>query len=374
MAKKAHIITVAMMQPNHAFVPAIIFRCLIWMMTVGLIVAGISPLDSTSSTTVFIISACSAAYTIIWSLFLPQIIHWSTRIPALLLIDVVLSALPAWVSGGWLSPFLLFMLGALIVPGALFHWLGVIGAVAGAVLIDQLIGWTTWPSSLSPAVAVPTIALGYVRMLVAATIWPLSFELWKWRTHRHADHTAQADLLENVVRYRETQPLVPRAEQTTRIEPEQAENAPTVWRATRPSAQTLEQVPVALHAAIEHVVAEAVSRGLQVRLNLPQQERALPQSHVHLLAKAVEVGLDNIQSHATTCEADIDLVVDETAPPSLVLSVRDHGNGLLDGTADLPGFHHIRCLRYRLQDIDGTLDVRDADTGGVIFVVRIPLT
>ncbi len=46
MAKKAHIITVAMMQPNHAFVPAIVFRCLIWMMTVGLIVAGVSPLDS----------------------------------------------------------------------------------------------------------------------------------------------------------------------------------------------------------------------------------------------------------------------------------------------------------------------------------------
>ncbi len=187
-------------------------------------------------------------------------------------------------------------------------------------------------------------------------------------------HTAQADLLEQVIRDREAQ----RSRSASRTKNQDRARASGKrndnWRATHPSAQTLEQVPVALHAAIEHVVAEAVSRGLQVRLKLPQEEHALPQSHVHLLAKAVEVGLDNIQSHATTSEADIDLVVDETAPPSLVLSVRDHGNGLLDGTADLPGFHHIRCLRYRLQDIDGTLDVRDADTGGVVFVVRIPLT
>jgi signal transduction histidine kinase len=52
--------------------------------------------------------------------------------------------------------------------------------------------------------------------------------------------------------------------------------------------------------------------------------------------------------------------------------VRDHGNGLLDGTADLPGFHQIKRLRYRLAEVEGTLDVREDDGGGVLFIVRIP--
>jgi hypothetical protein len=343
------------------------------MMTAAFIVAGVSPPGSVTASTVLILAGCTAVYTVVWCFFLPQLVRWVTHVPLLLLLDIILSALPGWVSGGWLSPFAPFALGALILPGAIFHWRGVIGAVTGYVFIDQLVGWTTWPLHLNVGAAVPMLALGYIRPMIAAVIWPLSFEAWKWHTARKKKHLASPDLLEHILPSKYLQRGDAESGRIASGLRDGQNHSSSAWRTVHQPAQTLERVPVALHSAIQQAVSEAEERGLQVRVSLAEQEPLLPQSHIQLLAKAVEVGLDNIQCHAATCEAELALVIDDQhIQPQVVLSVRDHGNGLLDGTADLPGFHQIKRLRYRLAEVEGTLDVREDDGGGVLFIVRIP--
>ncbi|MDQ5852232.1 MAG: ATP-binding protein, partial [Chloroflexota bacterium] len=83
----------------------------------------------------------------------------------------------------------------------------------------------------------------------------------------------------------------------------------------------------------------------------------------------VEVGLDNVRCHAHTREAEVTVATDET---NVLLIVRDHGTGLLDGTAEPPGFHQIKRLRYRIEEVEGTLNVREHEAGGVVVTARVP--
>jgi hypothetical protein len=362
------------MQFTHAFVPAIVFRCLIWAMTAGFIAAGLAPQGTVAQPTLLIVGGSTALYTLAWCFFLPRLAYWITRFPALLLLDIILSAVPASISGGWLSPFAPFGLGALMLPGALFHWRGVAAALTSFVLVDQLVGWTTWPADRTIAAHWSLFVFGYLRALVAATIWPTSFALWKWHARRLLPHSDQSDPREHVAPGKHLRPAAPEPPRTSPARAEGRLHASTAWRIVRQPAQTLEHVPVALHTAIGQAIAEAEERGLQVRLTLATHEPTLPESHVQLLAKAVEISLDNIHIHAGSRDAEVTLAVEEhTSAPEVVLSVRDHGNGLLDGTADLPGFHQLRRLRYRLEEVEGSLDVHEDDTGGVVFVVRVPV-
>jgi hypothetical protein len=54
--------------------------------------------------------------------------------------------------------------------------------------------------------------------------------------------------------------------------------------------------------------------------------------------------------------------------------VRDHGDGLLDGTTDLPGFHHLKLLRYQLNELGGTLQISEPDDDGVLFALTLPIS
>ncbi len=124
-----------------------------------------------------------------------------------------------------------------------------------------------------------------------------------------------------------------------------------------------------LYASIREVVAEAEEQGLTVHLVFDGAEPALPQDHIQLLGKAIEVGLDNIRRHAHADEAEVTVAAEGSA---LLLTVRDHGIGLLDGTAEPPGFHQLRRLRYRLQEIEGALDVSEDEAGGVLLKIQVP--
>jgi signal transduction histidine kinase len=124
-----------------------------------------------------------------------------------------------------------------------------------------------------------------------------------------------------------------------------------------------------LYQAIRQAVAEAGEQGLHVQLVFDGDEPNLPLDHVQVLTKAVEVGLDNVHRHAETHEAEITLT---SEPSDVLLIMRDHGAGLLDGTAEPPGFHQLKRLRYRVQEIEGTLEVLEDDGGGVVLRVRVP--
>ena len=360
-------------QTNHAFVPVIAFRGLLWALTITLFVTSQPPPQSLDPSLVLILSAGTAVYTILWSLRLPQIARRMARRPILLLADILLSMLPAWVSGGWLSPFLPFAFGALVLPGALFHWRGAAAAVGAYLLVDQLAGWTTWPAGTPPPFVSGMFLLGYARPVIAASIWPLSVTLWRWRTRRETRHTQPARVPRaNVIPAARVEELSRAVIRT----PDQAAglSAPATRTLAWPRSQTLERPPILeLHAAIRQVVADAEDRGLTVQLVMDGNDIPVPPGHLHLLTKAVDVGLDNILSHAHTREAEVTVAgYPGHNRAGVLITIRDHGTGLYDGTAEPPGFHQIKRLRYRLQEVEGSLEVREHDAGGVVFTVWLP--
>ena len=63
---------------------------------------------------------------------------------------------------------------------------------------------------------------------------------------------------------------------------------------------------------------------------------------------------------------------DATIDERVLLAIRDHGEGLLDGTAEPPGFHQLRRLRYRVEEVEGSLLVHEEVGGGVSVTLRVP--
>ena len=310
-----------------------------------------------------------SAYLVVWSHRLGPLVRHADRRPLLLLADLCLSIFPAWATGGWQSPLLPFAFGALVLPGALFSWPGTIAAMLAYLVVDQVVGWNAWRPGTPVPLASPGGIFSYVRPLVAAALWPLSVELWRRSPRRRGLLTA---------------PPVPAARpatsMATRLLPSSSARAgspaeppvgATTWSIAR--SQTLEHaaVLVDVRAAILQAVAEAEEQGLAVQLVIEGVEPLLPPGHVQVLTKAVEVGLDNVRRHAGAREAEVTLASEDTM---ILLTVRDHGNGLLDGTAEPAGFHQLKRLRYRVQELEGTVAVHDDEAGGVTLYVRIPRT
>ena len=311
----------------------------------------------------------TALYTLAWSFRLPAFARRAERQPLVLLADLCLSMAAVWVTGGWASPFFPFVFGALILPGALFHWRGALVAVVAFLLVDQIAGWTSWQTGTPVPLASPMGLLSYVWPALVAAFWPLSLEFWRWRLRRSSRKG-----LEIALPARSPAPLAGArrhpASTLTSARARETDLSASTWNVARPRSQTLERPPaIALQAAIRQTVAEAEERGLRVQFVADGAEPLLPLDHIHLLAKAVEIGLDNVQRHTETREAEVTVAADSG---SVLLTVRDHGGGLLDGTAEPPGFHQLRRLRYRLEEIEGSLDVREADGGGVLVSVRVP--
>ena len=362
--------TVRTMRSNRAFIPIITFRWLLWVLALGMLSVGARAGSNLPPALIGLLVASTAAYNLLWTLRCAALTRLASRQPALLAADLLLSALPAWLSGGWSSPFLPFMFGALMLPGALFDWRGVLVAIVGYIIVDQIVGRTAWRAGTAVPPAWPWGLLRYTLPVAAALIGPLSIAVWKRRTQRPSPSTASRMLPARMPMHapgRVVQPAPPSGGATGR----EAGSSPAAsWSLVRPRSQTLERLPLQeLHAAIRQIVSEAEDHGLTVRLALHGAQPVLPPGHIQLLAKVVEVGLDNVRCHAHTREAEVTVATDET---NVLLIVRDHGTGLLDGTAEPPGFHQIKRLRYRIEEVEGTLNVREHEAGGVVVTARVP--
>jgi hypothetical protein len=347
-----------------------VFRWLFWLLASAMLslgtVAGVHrPIRLAT------VIGLSGLYLLVWSLQLPVFARQAQRQPALLLADLVVSMLPVWLTGGWTSPFLPFVYGALILPGVLFHWRGVLAAGAAYVIVDQIVGWAFFWYRLVPApLSSAWDVLRYVPPLAIASVWPLSRELLRWRSHRVSSETSERSLPARVPAPLGSGPLRPMEVSSSTAGRPSESGAATAWSLVRARSQTLEHPSTLdLLSGIREAIAQAEEQGLVVHLVVDGAEPALPQDHLQLLVKAVEVGLDNIRRHAHTHEAEVTLAA---AREPILLTIRDHGIGLLDGTAEPPGFHQIRRLRYRLEEVEGSLHVHEDETGGVLLTVQIP--
>lgn len=345
-------------------VPLILFRWLLLVLSAGLVIWKIGSAPERAATDLGLVLAIgyALAYLTLWTIRLPSLVKTTQGRLALLGTDVLLSYSAIWLAGNQGYTLTPFALGALILPGAVLGWRGALLSVLGYMTLDQL-------RQALPAGANqfhPPLLLDYSRVVLAAAIWPLSVVLqrhWPREGWRKPLHQQPATLPSApIVLARPVEPVAPF--------PSPILSDPAIRRERLPAA-TLERRATRLQPAIRQVIDEMTHQGLQITLEIAGREQMLPPSYTRLVVKALEIALDNVRQHARTTAATVRL---QQLPSQLILTVRDHGAGLLDGTAEPPGFHQLKLLRYRLHELGGSLEIIEPDDDGVQLTLSLPLT
>jgi len=99
--------------------------------------------------------------------------------------------------------------------------------------------------------------------------------------------------------------------------------------------------------------------------------RVLPLLAESILVRALEESLANIAQHAQATQVEVEL---RTEDDSVLLIVRDNGIGLAQGTTQRPGVHGLRSLRFRVQEINGQMEVYEGVDGGLVVQISVPLS
>lgn len=99
--------------------------------------------------------------------------------------------------------------------------------------------------------------------------------------------------------------------------------------------------------------------------------RVLPPLAESILVRALEEALANVKQHANATNVEVEL---RTEDDNVLLTVRDNGVGLVHGTIQRPGSHGLRSLRYRVQEINGQMEVYEGVDGGLVVQLSVPLT
>ncbi len=327
-------------------------------------------------------------YTVLWTRQLPRIVRRTNDGSVVVLYDLILSALPLW-HGGWASPFLPFALSVLVVPAISRGWRAGLLVAAIFLALDQIILWTTKPNPWEVAYSEQSLTLfgetllihgslvlvtrtllpfGVVAVVVAAVRAREHYGLRRARRAKRAtpkpqwEHPAVPSMLDEpddaLPSYGRPQGPPPP------LEPP--------WSKERASQPTLERrSSTTIRAALQHLRPELAAAGLALSTQLEGDEARLPHKVQTLLTKAVEVALDNVMSHARAHSVVVSLWIGHEAAR---LSVCDDGIGLYDGTAEPPGFHQLKRLRFRAQEIGGELRVEERADGGVQFELRVPIS
>ncbi len=332
-------------------------------------------------------------YAVLWTRLLPRIVQRVSDGSIILLYDLLLSLLPVWLSGGWRSPFLPFALSVLILPTVSR------GLRAGLLLasiflaIDQIGQWSApllfnVPSPLdlaygqvSMVVAGRDVVVSGAWLLLARTLIPFVLvasvvglqSLGRRRGapgRRVYDSAAQSGRAAGAPRppsgamrldasapYR--RPVAD--ESPARSWPRERGPQSTVARRTAPS----------IEATLRIHQAELEAAGIKLIADLDANEQRVPPPLRDLLIRSLEVALDNVLSHSRAGSVVVALRIGQEWA---LLRVVDDGIGLFDGTAEPPGFHQLKRLRFRVEEIGGALRVDEGADGGVVLEVRVPLT
>lgn len=314
-------------------------------------------------------------YSLLWTLQLSRFVARAREGSVVVLYDLLLIALPVWFSGGWSSPFLPMLLSAIVVPAAVRSWSGGLLIAAAALAIDQLILWTTELNPLEIATSGQSLALMGRTLLpfgvVAAVV--LSGELWRWLL-RARQRRAHQQVPPVRWEYPPVDSLSNRSSGDAPVSYDRPSSAtPTLartWGKERATQPTLERrSPATVQAALRSFMPDFQAAGVTLVMQIEGDERQLPANIRELLIKGIEIALDNVLSHARAHETKVAL---DVLPESVVLRVCDDGIGLFDGTAEPPGFHQIKRLRYRAQELGGELRVEERDEGGIELQLRLP--
>ena len=326
-------------------------------------------------------------YALIWTRQLPRFATRTNDGSVIILYDLVLSALPMWPTGGWTSPFLPFALSVLVVPTVSRGWRG--GSLVAAVwlALDQIMLWTMRPNPWEIATSEQSVPLfgrtlqidgsiallgrtllpfGLVAVVAGlVAVWQHHARRVERRAHRPPpsvrwEHATVRSMLGD------TGEPVPSYARPAGGEPEMSRP----WSTERASQSTLERrSSTSINGALRHFRPELQAAGISLAVELEGDETRVSQQIYALLTKALEVALDNVISHAHARSVLVEL---KFGHDDTLLTICDDGVGLYDGTAEPPGFHQLKRLRFRATELGGELQVAEQAEGGVKFALRVP--
>ena len=348
----------------------------------ALLLAGVSGslMPSEGSLRSILALTYATIYTVVWTRMLPRLIRRFSDGGIPVLYDLLLSFVPVLIDGTWNSPFILLPLSVLVLPtlsrglragfplAACFLAIDQIVLAIGNVNQFELASRGLWYSvALIGRALLPFAFVCCVALLAAAgrslgrrrrgrsSARPVPFEYSSFQSPGERTRVAS------------TAPF----DRTGADEPQ-----PTrAWGKERATQPTLERRRSAtLKAALLNCQPELKTAGVTVTVSLPADERfderRLPPRVHDLLIRASEVALDNIVSHAHARNVNLALQVDDNWA---TLLIEDDGIGLFDGTAEPPGFHQIKRLRFRATELGGELHVAEGPKGGVELRLLLPL-
>ncbi len=315
----------------------------------------------------------SMAYTACWAWLLRR---WHTRVrdgSLLFFYDLLLSALPMWMSGGWRSPFLPVALAALVVPALNLRWRNGLVAAACFTVLDQAVLWSTattpWQLTQTGQAA-PLLAR---TLLPYAVVLALTGAVRMWHGRQREKDQRQRALP------RPSRPMPPLRSNLPPAgarPPSFARSAPSAVStqtlspvaAQRP--QTVRRVAPTLQALLRQLRGELETASVVVTLHVHGDDALLPPQIQAIALRALDVAVDNVLAHAHAKSVVISVQIDTD---SVQIDVADDGDGLWDGTAEPPGFHQVKRLRYRAQELGGTLTVAERPEGGVALHMYVPI-
>jgi two-component system, NarL family, sensor kinase len=112
--------------------------------------------------------------------------------------------------------------------------------------------------------------------------------------------------------------------------------------------------------------------GIRVNLVLPMSSGRMPSKIENTLFRVVQEALSNIHRHSQSITATVALIRNDR---SVVLEVKDQGKGMPQIQRDGPDWHAgggLAGIEERLQELGGSLEIREANPGTVV-AATIPL-
>jgi signal transduction histidine kinase len=118
-------------------------------------------------------------------------------------------------------------------------------------------------------------------------------------------------------------------------------------------------------ALAEHFAKE----GLTIRTNIRGTYRDLPGYIEEEVLKIMREAMVNARNHASAKEVDLDCHYDDE---TLIVTVRDNGDGFEPFRSEKPGHFGLQGMRERAAAVGGKLNIISSDGTGTLIKLVVP--
>ncbi len=127
---------------------------------------------------------------------------------------------------------------------------------------------------------------------------------------------------------------------------------------------------VGLLAALRWQLRETCGRaGLKCIESYPDEEPRFKSDAAIALFRIAQEAFSNILTHSSASTVNMSLEMDQD---TLLMRIADDGTGITEGRLTAVGSRGLASMRHRVRALGGRLDLRAADEGGTLLIIRVP--